>query len=192
MAFRKRNAEGSDEVLASYDVVYRGGLAHLPKAKVGKIELQVQEDVFFLKPTTSSKKYWADLVIPYTCIATVEVVERNVSTFEAMAGGLNSRQLNQKNNLHISYHDEAGKLQLRLEMLSGVTVMGQAKKCAEFEDRLRTLRIYEKFQGTASGPTATEPTGLGDELSRLAELRSSGVLTEEEFAAAKARLLGLS
>ncbi len=42
----------------------------------------------------------------------------------------------------------------------------------------------------APAPEATD-SGMTDELARLAELRSQGVLTEEEFAAAKAKLLGL-
>jgi hypothetical protein len=39
--------------------------------------------------------------------------------------------------------------------------------------------------------TIPEPSGdLVEDLARLAQLRTSGVLTDEEFAAAKARLLG--
>lgn len=38
---------------------------------------------------------------------------------------------------------------------------------------------------------AASPAGDTDELERLAQLRTSGVLTDEEFTAAKAKLLGL-
>jgi len=38
-------------------------------------------------------------------------------------------------------------------------------------------------------PPAPEPRSVADELKKLAELRDAGILTEEEFAAQKARLL---
>lgn len=38
-------------------------------------------------------------------------------------------------------------------------------------------------------PAAKAPTSMVDELAKLAELRSQGVLTDEEFATAKAKLL---
>ena len=41
-----------------------------------------------------------------------------------------------------------------------------------------------------SGPSPTPASSLADELLKLAQLRDSGVLSEEEFAAQKARLLG--
>jgi uncharacterized protein YbaR (Trm112 family) len=41
-----------------------------------------------------------------------------------------------------------------------------------------------------SPPHAAEPPTLADQLRGLADLRDQGLLTEEEFAAAKARLLG--
>jgi hypothetical protein len=43
---------------------------------------------------------------------------------------------------------------------------------------------------SASPAPAPAAVSLGDELNKLAELRASGVLTDEEFTAAKARLLG--
>ena len=79
---------------------------------------------------------------------------------------------------------------MRLEMLSGVTVMGQATKCNEFEDRLRNFRVREQFVTRRPSPTLPGE-GISAELARLASLKADGTLTEEEFAAAKARLLGI-
>ena len=42
----------------------------------------------------------------------------------------------------------------------------------------------------APAPAATDTSSLIDQLTRLGELRSAGILTEDEFAAQKARLLG--
>jgi hypothetical protein len=195
MAFGRRNVSdtpaGSSEhvgPLESYDVTYKGGLLDLPKSKVGKIKMEIYPDRFMFLPTLGSKKFWPELNIPHNTISDLKIVERTVSTFEGLAGGINSRQLNQKNNIQITYAEAAGDSMLRLEMLSGVTVMGQANKCNELEDRLRTLHIREKF--VASVPAASaEGGGLVEELGRLASLRESDILTEEEFVAAKARLL---
>ena len=43
----------------------------------------------------------------------------------------------------------------------------------------------------APAPAAAAPTDSTAELERLAKLHESGALTEEEFAAAKSKLLGL-
>jgi len=131
--------------LESYDVTYKGGLRDLPKSKVGKLKMEVHPDRFKFLPTIASKKFWPELEIPYNTISDLEIVDRTVNTFEGLAGGLNSRQLNQKNNIHITYAGAEGDTLLRLEMLSGVTVMGQAKKCNELEDRLRNFRVRDQF-----------------------------------------------
>jgi hypothetical protein len=74
-------------------------------------------------------------------------------------------------------------------MLSAVTVMGQAKKCNEFEDRLRNLRIRDQFIQASYGRAAPDGNLL-DEPTKLATLKIVGALSEEEFASAKARLIG--
>lgn len=47
------------------------------------------------------------------------------------------------------------------------------------------------YAGTQSQPTAPSATDPTAEISRLAQLHDSGALTNEEFAAAKAKLLGI-
>jgi hypothetical protein len=188
-----------NQPLEWYSVTYRGGLPDLPKPKVGKIELEICADRFRLKPTSSSKNFWSEMEIPYNTILSLEIVERTLNSFEGIAGRLNSRQLNQRNNIHITYLRPEGDQLLRLEMLSGVTVMGQAKKCNEFQDRLRNLRVREQF--VANAPAAAPPAlvasgapmiAVADELAKLAALRDSGVLSAEEFDAQKAKLLGMA
>lgn len=130
---------------ASYTVTYRGGLPGLPKAKPGGINLAVWSDRFELTGKVGSK-FWSDLVIPYTSVSDVTIADRQVDTFEALAGGLDSRQLNQRNNIHITFTDERGvTLVLRLEMLTGFVVPAQAKRCAELQDLLRVNNIRAQF-----------------------------------------------
>src|SRR5664280_278867 len=120
---------GEAKPLDSYDVTYKGGLPALPKSKVGKVKMEILSDRFRFMPTMGSKGFWSEIEVRYDAITDLEIVDRTVSTFEGLAGGLNSKQLNQKNNIHIAYTGAEGNTLLRLEMLSGVTVMGQAKKC---------------------------------------------------------------
>ena len=183
------NSTDPERPLESYDVVYKGGLRDLPKSKAGKIKMDLYPDRIELQPTIGSK-FWTELAIPFSSISSLEIVERTLSTFEGLAGGVNSRQLNQKNNIHVTYAGAEGETLLRLEMLSGFTVMGQATKCNEFEDRLRTFRVREQFVTRPPSPTLPG-VGISAELARLASLKADGILTDEEFAAAKARLLGI-
>lgn len=66
-------------------------------------------------------------------------------------------------------------------------------RASEFADRLRNLREELSRpvpQQLAPQPEHTPATGL-DQIAKLAELHAAGVLTDEEFAAAKAKALGL-
>jgi hypothetical protein len=183
--------DGAPVPIAEYKVTYRGGLAALPKAKVGNITLQTWGDRFSLQPTIGSRDFWRPLTIPYAAISDVQIVRRQVGTAESIlsAGSRNgTRDLQQDNNIHIHYADKANTpVVLRLEMLTGVTVTGQARKAAEFNDLLQARGIRAQFQRMAA------PVGAGslaDELAKLQQLAQAGVLSAEEFASAKARLLG--
>ncbi len=177
-------------VLESYKVVYRGGLADLPKPKIGEITFKVKADGFVLEPSNTTKKWWNELTIPYSRVNDLAIVARQVSTVEGLLGGVNSRQLNQDNNINIDYTDENGSnVVLRVEMLTGVTVMGQAMKAKEFDDRLRVHGIRSKFGGASETAPAAAAPDHAAQLKQIAELRDAGVLTEEEFAAKKSEIL---
>jgi len=176
--------------METYKVTYRGGHPDLPKSKAGGVRLLLTPEAFVLNPTIGSEKFWKALTIPYADVNSVQIVARVVSTFESLAGGLNSRQLNQDNNIHIDYALGSGnRVLLRLEMLSGVTVMGQAKRCREFEDRLRALGITGKFKQAAAGAPTRAEDSITTKITRLAQLRDQGILTEEEFNVKKVELL---
>jgi hypothetical protein len=55
------------------------------------------------------------------------------------------------------------------------------------------LAVSALAPGPEDAPPAPAPVpaGSADELAKLAQLKEAGVLTEDEFTAAKARLLGL-
>ena len=174
--------------LQTYKVVYKGGHPDYPKAKVGALLFALLPDAFRLSPTTGTKKWFSGLSIPYSEVLDLQVVGRQVSTVEGLLGGLDSRQLNQDNNIHIRYGEIGHEILLRLEMLTGVTVMGQAGKCRELEDRLRNLGVREKFAKVLS--VTESVTDIPDQIAKLAALRDQSVLSAEEFEAKKTELLG--
>ena len=180
----------AEHPLETYEVIYLGGHPAYPRKTFSSIRLSVYLDRFELRPGSGST-WFAGLTIPYVAVHDFEIAERLVTTPEALLGGLNSRQLNVANNVHITYTGETGTLRLRLEMLSGFTVMGQARKCRELEDMLRIHRIQEQFRNAASvlGADTREPDDIPAQIEKLAGLRDKGIITAEEFEAKKTDLL---
>jgi len=120
-------------------------------------------------------------------------VQRQVGTVEGLLGGLNSRQLNQSNNIHITYKSDTGDdVLLRLEMLTGFTVMGQAVKCQEFEDLLRTNNVRKSFSSSKSVSATLETKTTDDipaQIEKLAALRDKNIISAQEFETKKTQLL---
>jgi len=81
----------------------------------------------------------------------------------------------------------------RLLCLAAGYQMGQARAQQQMQAQAQQQAAVEqaKQQGAARGVSAPAPTrDLTTELQNLAELHTSGVLTDEEFAAAKRKVLG--
>ena len=98
--------------------------------------------LFYLKPTMTTVEWFEEMAIPYEKIK-LEIVERKISNAEWLLSSSRSdmKAMEQKNNIEISYIDSDNKNQLiRLEMLTGVSIYGQAGKCVEFMDVLRQKR----------------------------------------------------
>lgn len=191
MGLVRSRREKNAGLIETYGVIYLGGHPEYPKRKAGKIEFKVFDDQFEFTPTISTKGWFTGFTIPYKVVLDVQIVQRQVGTVEGLLGGLNSRQLNQPNNIHISYENADGEsVLLRLEMLSGVTVMGQARKCQEFEDRLRVHNIREKFLLVPDRVVQEKTSGdIPAQIEKLAALLNKGILSQEEFEAKKTDLL---
>ena len=71
----------------------------------------------------------------------------------------------------------------------GFSVGGLKKDEADAAKRLIEERVSAARAPTPVVVAQTAAPGLGDQLAKLAALRDSGALTEEEFATSKARLL---
>jgi hypothetical protein len=182
---------GATRPIKTYRVFYLGGHPAYPKRKIAEIKLRLFEDRFEFEPTTRTKKWFSGLTIPYGSILGFEIVQRQVNSVEGILGGLNSRQLNQANNIHIKYDSGAGVVLIRFEMLSGVTVMGQAKECRELEDRIQIHKIREKFRQAeaVSNGGSQQVEDIPAQIEKLAALRDKDIISSDEFEAKKADLL---
>ncbi|ELY2018202.1 SHOCT domain-containing protein [Flavobacterium psychrophilum] len=176
--------------ICNYGVTYKGGHPDYPKDKIGEIDFCICEDRFEFQPTLGTKKWFNGLNIPFNSVLELNIVQRQVGSMEGLLGGLDSRQLNQANNIHISYNLNGQNILLRLEMLTGITVMGQAKKCLELEDRLRTNNIKSKFvQKKLNENSSNNNIDFAEQIEKLSKLYEKGILTKEEFETKKTDLL---
>ena len=178
-------------LIDSYRVAYRGGLPEYREEKAGAIDFKVYVDRFEFIPTMGTKSWFIRLTIPYSNVCELSIAQRTVGTVEGILGGLNSRQLNQANNLHLSFLNAGGlQLVLRLEMLSGITVMGQAKKCQALKDRLKTHRLIENFKQSPLDKVEGDfQLDIISQIEKLASLHGRGILSEDEFNSKKTELL---
>ena len=82
----------------------------------------------------------------------------------------------------------------RMLMLAAGHRMGQAQAQQQMQAQAQQQAAVEqaKQEGAAQAQTAAAPAtkDVTAELQKLADLHKSGVLTDEEFAAAKKKLLG--
>ena len=66
-----------------------------------------------------------------------------------------------------------------------------AKKEAEEQAQYQQDQYEQQYQQQYEQPPATPEDDVVSQLERLAALKEQGILTEEEFAAQKAKLLGI-
>ena len=171
-----------------YAVTYLGGLPNLPKKRTGEIGLNIMPESYYLQPTTTSEEFFEDLVIPYDTVQDFEIVKRTVSMSEGLMSS-NSQNLAVDNNIEITYLDSnQEELTLRLEMLTGFSVDGQAVKCKEMLDILKQHKILKRLKKDSSSP-AVVADDIPTKIKKLNELKETGLLSEEEFQKKKAELL---
>lgn len=134
-----------DGAIIRYEVVYLGGLPEYPRAKHGSaVGLNVMPDEFVFTKTGTSKEWFDEYRIKYTDITNISIEKRTISNAEMLLGGGNDPNQQQENNICISFNNENDiELMLRVEMLTGVSIYGQATKCREFMDILRQNGILK-------------------------------------------------
>ena len=189
----KAPIEGS---LVRYQVIYLGGFPKKPNKKSDPMAfgLNIMEDSFILKPEYATMTSWYGdelFTIPYDKVVKFEIVKRQVSMTEAMlSSNGDTKSLEQENNIQITYLDDTGNQQMtRIEMLTGISVYGQAEKCRELLDLLREHKILDKLNKDTSAPAAPSGGDMLAQLEKLADLKAKGILSDDEFNAKKTELL---
>ena len=192
----KQNKLPQEGGLKRYEVTYKGGHPDflLEKKKSPYIIMDIMPDRFSFIPKPQSGNWFTGFEIPYNKVISLEIVERTISTAESfMSSGSNNSDLRQKNVIEITYlDDENEEYVVRNEMLTGTTVMGQAKVCEEMLDLLRVNKIMKQFRGKDEQNAAVRESGADDilkQIEKLSELKDKGILTEEEFVSKKNELL---
>jgi multidrug resistance efflux pump len=83
----------------------------------------------------------------------------------------------------------AGSVASHQQAKAGAAAQEQAADQAAFEAQAEVAELQAQLNAQQAAPAAPEiPT---EELEKLGQLHASGVLSDEEFAAAKAKLLGI-
>ncbi len=186
----KQALEGS---IIRYEVIYIGGLPEYPKTKHGNaIGLNIMPDRFSFTKTGTSKDWFQDFDILYDTISDIHIEKRTISTAEMLLGGGNDANQQQENNICITFEQEEKELMLRVEMLTGTTIYAQAAKCREFLDILRQNGILKQIQNKTNERNSNNDnsgTDILKQIEKLASLKESGIITEEEFKQKKAVLL---
>lgn len=166
-----------------------------PQKKSDSLALgfNIMEDRFIFKPEYLAKTQWfgeENFEVLYSQVTKFEIVKRQVSTTEAMLGSGDTVNLEQQNNIEITYNDADGDEHvLRVEMLTGTTIYGQATKCREMLDLLREKKILNQLNKSSSAVTQSSEPDVLEQLEKLSTLKEKGILTEEEFLAKKEALL---
>lgn len=179
-----------------YQVIYLGGFPMKPQKKSDSLSigLNVMEDKFVFKPEYLAKTEWfgeENLEIPYEQVSKFEIVKRQVSTAEAlMSSNGDTKSLEQENNIQITYTDSNGDEHvLRVEMLTGTTIYGQANKCREMMDLLREHKILKILNKEESKSNNSSSDDVLTQLEKLSSLKEKGIISEDEFNSKKADLL---
>ena len=187
-AEQKAAAAPLEGAIIRYAVTYLGGLAKYPKKLTGEIGMNIMPDRFYFRPLPTTKME-EDFEIPYSAVEKFEITRHQITNAEMMlSSGNDMKSMEQENNIEITYKENGQTILLRVEMLTGVTLYGQAGKCREMMDILRQNNILELFQKQSpAAPTLS----AADELKKFKELLDMGVISQEDFDAKKKKLLGL-
>lgn len=122
-------------------------------------------------------------------VALIIITSRRILTKDKGAFDTASREILPQHVTSISTGRKLGNDWLNLTV-SGQTVKFSSMRAGRSDQLAEHIRRLRDSATTPAAPAG--PTGPGvEDLGRLAELHAAGVLTDEEFSAAKAKALGL-
>lgn len=184
-----------DGAIIRYQVTYKGGFDNKPQKKSDSLSLglNIMEDSFIFKPEYLAKQEWFGdniVTIPYDTVIKFEITKRQVSTTEYMLSSHGeTKSLEQFNNIEITYLDNGNEKIIRAEMLTGLTVFGQAEKCKQMMDLLREKNILSKLNKEKSVVNTDTGNDVLSQIEKLADFKNKGIISEQEFDIKKIELL---
>ena len=94
----------------------------------------------------------------------------------------------------VRHHQEQKYANEAYEQQAQQAAMDSQQDVAALQAQVAALQAQQAAPPPAPAPAPAAPAGGGDDLmtqlSKLADLKAAGILSDEEFAAAKAKLLG--
>jgi len=175
------------EAICSYSVLYLRGLDEHLKHLLN-IKMLVFDERLIFKDALGKQRL--DLTIPYINVFDIWSEKRKVGSIAGLislgAGG-GRRDFETENNFIIHYKDSQNQeKKIRFEMVTGITIFGQAQKVDEFFSEIESFRSkFASFTETAK----TDETDIASQIEKLASLNKKGIITKEEFEQKKKELL---
>jgi len=168
----------NEDILISYKVNYMHGLPE-HKKPIYSIRMNLLRDGIFFQKTRKHNFY---LYIEYKKIEKIEIV-KGVGTRYGNIADLAGKQI------EITYqNDVQHQMCIRFEMATAKLIgWADVKACQELMSFIKNSGIADKFIQPA---THVQTPDILTQIEKLGELHKSGVLTDEEFEAKKAELLG--
>lgn len=167
------------------NATYCGGLPEAPRKATGNL---IWDDEKIGVGTMNAKKgivRWDEVASITTDSDQIAKRKTGAIVMFGVLGGLGGRATQERSELAVTRHDGATAY-FELDKISKAKLRG---KLGPSINR-RGLRFAdEESRGPAQPTTVIEAPSLADELSKLAGLRDQGILSEDEFNEAKARLI---
>lgn len=122
-----------------------------------------------------------------------KITTRSLSIAEEILSLKDISLMKTDNNIEITYRDTGNKKHIvRLQMLTGITPVGQANKCRELLDFLNSEDAFASNKEKNSKETQQTVANKDDvitQIKKLNELKEVGALSEDEYQRKKEELL---
>jgi hypothetical protein len=160
---------------------YHGGFSHLALNQTRMGTLVIDDDALTIRWLQGGREYHTPVEICRTrAIASIEVTSEQAAKYRT--GGILSKGAQDRATMIVNLKRGEGGY-FTLDGQSTATVLGIITPW---------MREYGIVLGSSEiepSPVATAPMSIADELAKLAQLRDSGVLTDDEFVTLKTQLI---
>lgn len=166
---------------------YLGGHPSFAKAVAGGVLLVRPNDIIWRHKDVQ-------IFIPHSSIYGLELSNYAPSTARSIVSGYVSLILrNIKSSVIVTCDVDGVSQNLKFQLEGTATVLGYEAVAKDFINHMAKHRsqFITSQQNLALQEKSAPPVSTADEISKLAELHARGVLTDEEFGAAKQKLLEL-